>query len=230
MKRITFFRLFIISISFYASEAEAQTFYLLHEGPGDHCPAYVLYFGVRNRIILGEINNMPVKGFNLVADSVNIDRINDSLFLFSPHFMNGRAHVYVIDSFSKRIVDTIDLDGLDAPVRFYITPRVLFRDESRSANGYISSIDRIRMLLSHSDCYDYSSGLKILSYRVCLIRDREEIVAQTIKGRKKIREGFKRELLRNYKPGDVIALRDIKWKNQQGEVYTVAEEAVYKYF
>ncbi len=230
MKKIILVRLFIISISIYGWKAEAQTFYLMHEGPRDHCPAYVLYFGVRNRIILAELNKIPVKDFNLKADSVNIDRINDSLFLLSPHFMNGRTHIYVIDLFSKRMIDTIEVDFIDAPVRFYITPRILFRDESRSANGYISSIDRIRMLLRHSDCYDYSSGLKILSYRVCLIRDREEIVAQTIRGRRKIRKRFKNELLRNYKHGDVIALRDIKWKNQQGEVNTVAEEAVYKYF
>ena len=230
MKKSPLIRLFVMILVFQGSEVQSQSLYLSHEGPKDKCLGDILFFGVKNRIILSDNNNLPVGGYDLISDSVNIERINDSLFIFSPLYKNVTINVFAIDSKRKQKTASIKVTCEDSPVRFFIgpNPRLTLHDPFQSPNIFIPGIDHIRMVPRKRECYDYSAGLKVISYRLCLIRGNEEIASLKVKGKRRVKEKFKMELRNKIQTGDYIALRDISIKNGEGKSDVLVEQSVFK--
>lgn len=208
-------------------EANSQRFYIMHEGPRMMCGGGEIYYGVKNRVILIEETKLRVGRYDLVSDSVTIERGNDSLFFLTSLYKNRTCKIYVIDTISGQKVFSLPVFCNASPVRFLISPLPADAHRHQFPKIFIPSIDRVRMESRMHDCYNYTARLKLLSCRLCLIRGTGEIAFIRLNRKQKVGEGFKKELMEKCQNGDHIALRDIVLKNKDGSKIHVTDYFIY---
>jgi hypothetical protein len=208
--------------------SRAQNFFLEPDLRKKYCPG-IPYAHMDCTMKLKSRNTLKfdIRQVDLVADSIIVRKINDSIYIVHPIYDNSEVIIDVVDKNSYLIIDSFPLRSNGLPFTFSITQLDL-RNIAHSYKDIFLQMKSLYYRSKSPNCIDYTKKWKIYSYELVLKRENSSIIEIKLQGSKLIPDSFKKRLIETIHEGDLLIAQNILLKNSSGEYIRVDNYGLYR--
>jgi hypothetical protein len=160
----------------------------------------------------------------LVADSIEVTKLNDSMYNLRPRKMGG-CKVYLVNMQNNEKIDSTVINCSSQPISLGVTNFELSH-RSYYAAQLFPHFEHLGMYSARRLCHDYAKDYFPQSYDLEFVRN-DEILAQiTIKG-DYIPESFRNELMKNIKLGDILWVKNVVLIGKDKSVIRIDKQPIF---